>query len=317
MQFRGGKSLVSIFALCLALNGCERVAQTVTQREIKGSLFLIKMNGESAKLGRVAVSVYDEDEVVRAFNEVKTKLVKERIPAEKISAAAGELVSYRQTRAQEVLFDRTVPPGAYETASEQERDAEELKQEADAYVETLESAGPYFMELQGKKPIVSVKTDADGNFQLQVPRGKRLVVTAWTELSLLPAIYYWAVRLPATSDSITLSDDNLAFAQSRESLLHVQPMRGYPVKTTAKQLQAKFNSVAGSTINQRVVDNVVAHVEPTVAVVRSKLRITTPEGELIIPQGSRLSILSKNGEAITVAYLRWKLTITPRDADLQ
>ena len=182
--------------------------------ELTGQIFIVTKGHESKKLGLVAVAVFDEKEAKDAIDSVRAKTLPDVARLQKLlpglknfSMAAWHSLDLIR---EEYVRGRS-PLELYEASRELQQDAVQLRGNAQKYLTYLLSARRFFKELP--QPIATTKTDADGNFVIQIPDDRDLVIGAAATRAVFgdTESYHWLVRVPKPPPSrIMLSNDNLA-----------------------------------------------------------------------------------------------------------
>lgn len=224
--------LVSLFSLA----GCEWFA-----RDLKGQVFIVQQNGGSLKLGLVDVYATSEDELrvhlqnkaiegaaakakiedryrtskaiiekaKKDIRDAKETLVEMEGQIEK-GRASGE---FKKKPQEEIVANFILQQLKTKFIPMMEADGEKkinIEQKVVAEYESYDSPAFYFSNVPGLKAVG--KTDADGKFAVQLPRGE-LVLVANAQRKVLDTTenYFWAIRSSSIDfkRELFLSNDNL------------------------------------------------------------------------------------------------------------
>jgi len=167
--------------------------------ELSGQLFITKKDGSSVKLSGVQFSVLDATDVesqLKEYNDKYLPLVKH---AKEISVKA----------------DGILQPSLSKSKAD-------LKDKIDAYINNCRSFDVYLAIALNFK-ITSFRTDADGNFSVEVPKGKKIILCGEAE-RLISANnmerYFWFIKtiLNEPRSNILVTNDAIV-SKSISSLL--------------------------------------------------------------------------------------------------
>lgn len=236
----------TVFILTV-IAGCTGYHET-GEGELDGDVFIVTQGAENVKLGLVEVKVLP-------YEESKNSIAKTRAQAEREIAdlqpgldAARKALESAQARMKAAKAEANAATNRFESlsfddprngaASEASSDAidrltaairafdaaEHAASEREKPFQRWNSGALYFASLPS--PVASVKTDADGKFSIPLDRKNTVVLAACATRRVADKIenYYWLVAVSLDgqpSKRIFLSNDNLATADSKDSLIHV------------------------------------------------------------------------------------------------
>jgi hypothetical protein len=181
--------------------------------ELSGQIFIVTNAHESKKLGLVAVALFDEKKVNEAIDSVRAQTLPELTKLQKMMPLIDKFASEAleaSFKVQDGYMKRVVPFEVYMKSEALEREAAQIRYDAKDYLRYLLSARLYFKELP--QPVATTKTDADGNFAIEIPDGGDFVIGASATRAILSETesYYWLLRVPQSLPAkIILSNDNL------------------------------------------------------------------------------------------------------------
>jgi len=202
-------------------------ASNLHSEEIKGEVFIVTKGGDNKRLGRVSVRVLD------------------------FSTAAASVVKKSQAAAEILPQLRAMKEKAKADSDKVDILSAEHKERFQTYLDWLcvtsyyGSGRFYFADLPD--PIAETKTDSDGKYSVTVPAPGQYALAAVAERTIGSSEehYYWLISVTVKSGSATdgtLSNDNLASANSNESMI-----------TTCSPTLEADNAVKGAKIAVRMV----------------------------------------------------------------
>jgi hypothetical protein len=202
-----------LFPLCISLVPLLFVSPAVCE-QVTGQVFIVTAGHQSIKLALVPIAIYDDETVDKISEELRRSTMAEAsqfIDTIEKPARALEAKSLEHLRI--VHEDISAYYPAYELRSQ----CRALHSDSANYLTYLLSSKRLFEHLPS--PIAETKTDADGNFSIDVPERNRSIVAATTTRAVLDKTesYHWLVRLAANPGKIMLSNDNMTSALSTSS----------------------------------------------------------------------------------------------------
>jgi hypothetical protein len=209
-------------------------SHSLLDREISGQVFVVRGDGQSVKLGRVEVRIFDANELANQLRSASQSLAEDRAEAEKLKQRTeqfeaklkrivdhlGELARATSLEATDQRFSHLESSGMGLVIV----DVPRLKTDVEHYTDYVASAAPLFAKI-ALRPLVSAKTDADGRFTVTAPRGHSLAAVASAERYAGDSeeLYFWAINVPG--DTVMLSNDNEVSSRSGDSLVHCTVLR--------------------------------------------------------------------------------------------
>jgi hypothetical protein len=233
------------FPTALSLIAAIAFEHSVVAREIQGQVFIVTKRGQSIKLGLVEVFAYNRGEVDEALKKVDERLKRSREGSRVISEAADKLVKQAEEAA---------PPlsDAHNEAFSLKLDLMDFQHLLKRRENYLFSSQPYFAALP--TPVARAKTDADGNFVIDVPLLGQFVIGARAQRAVGDEIehYAWLITTDrAGSQKLTLSNDNLTSAGGENSLLKTvgdeddaEDVSREQADAALKQIVAKYSQLS-------------------------------------------------------------------------
>jgi hypothetical protein len=288
---------------------------------IDGQIFIVTGGHESVKLGLVAVAACRPDEFASAVASTKSQIESERPKLDDIRSRANQSVELTSQLVD--LVKKAAKSDswamAYAKSLELKTNAEHLADRVSRRSEYLNSAAPYFKNLP--HPIALVKTDVDGKFKMELPSSvdQIIIAASTTRQVLLGPLenYFWAVKVkpPAT---ITLSNDNLTHAASRDSALQTLALTGVPnEEDTADNLKSEGRKMV--TDVQEIGRDLGLETLPPQQQQQQMITLTQPvpiqteSGTVTLPVGTKVQFVSQINTKVHVYYLNKDYTI-PIDA---
>ncbi len=211
--------------------------------KLDGDVFIVTEGAANVKLGLVEVRVLPYEETKRSIAQTKAQADQEIAALQpKLDAARKAVGSaearYRALGRESMAAVNRIEGENYEAAYDAataviDREAGAQKGVGSAKREVLDleeqvraqnSGARYFANLPS--PLVSVKSDADGKFSMQLDSSATVVLAAHATRQVVGKAenYYWLVPVSLDgqpSKRIFLSNDNLATSDSKDSLVHV------------------------------------------------------------------------------------------------
>jgi hypothetical protein len=176
--------------VCLPSFGCKRSTDVsaakpplVTRGLVTGQVFIVTGGYQSVKLGLVSVEAFDPQECAAAIERVRRQTETEERGLAAIQPTAKEIAAVLKRRNDEAFSTMWAAARSGKTAPIPEHSSEVLaKAEVLANFVLprrqafLRSGAPYFKALP--RPKASAKTDADGNFRLELPHRGEFIIGA-------------------------------------------------------------------------------------------------------------------------------------------
>jgi hypothetical protein len=300
--------LIPVGMLTLVFASIPAQAETLS-----GQVFIVTGGHESIKLGLVEVGLFDLKDVVDSVAATTQRWKEERKAIEPLVKAAEEL----EATAERVRMN--APHGiAYDAARETWEKAMKLSSEVKGYARLLASSTLIFESLP--PPILKTKTDADGNFALELPHGGSFAVGARSsrQVGEKKEYYDWMVKLEPRTSKIMLSNDNMTSSTGTESVFHAADANGWAGQGASSALfLQRLNEIRAEVASSEERDlkrrkqearregdargAKTLRGDPAVIVI-TPVRVNIPEGEVIIPRGTRLRLISETPENFFVDY---------------
>ena len=214
--------------------------------KIQGQVFIATKSGVNFKLALVKVALYRENELTEQLirnwqdqSEKRTTTAKQILDGEISLNAIHEKYIYAEQNYQNAknyarIQDRD--PVAHNAVRETLHEATQLliqETKAEMAVEDikqkLSEIRSYHYAIQTlDKPLVTSKTDADGNFEIVTPSGSYVLVAASErQIDKHTEKYEWMVRVDARENArVLLSNDNLTTSLCQECMKF--PVRNDP-----------------------------------------------------------------------------------------
>lgn len=193
-----------VHALALSLILLARASPQAGGEEVKGEVFVVTRGGSNVLLGRVEVTAYDLTgtvEGIAKLSEEARPLFKRAKGAETAAKKVSDATGYSDPNHAE-LFEEYLDWGCV--------------------VKFLLSGLYYTSSLREAK--AGTKTDSAGRYSLDLPPGRYAIAAkASRAVGENTEYYYWLVPCEVTPGKIqelTLSNDNQASSDSKESLIH-------------------------------------------------------------------------------------------------
>jgi len=258
-------------------------------RMLTGQVFVVTRGGENIKMGLVGVRALPREQV----DLVVKKLLTERSEIEQMTAIYP----------QNADFDS------------------KLK----ARRQFLETAVPYFAALP--QPIVATKTDADGNFVLEIPRDRQCVLAAMAERKVgnMTESYFWLLHIDSSASSrLLLSNDNLISEGAPQSVLQVSCKMDFSEEiVSAEQLRADYESLLSRQKNDSTDSKVkIAGPEgslPKNVTLTEPVEVRDPASFIVLKfsRGRTFPLLASTPDYVTVSYREHELVIPISSTDLR
>jgi hypothetical protein len=216
-----------LFLLALGVIGMSSVrAEPVT-----GQVFIVTNGHQTVKLALVPVFVFEKLAVVNEAQARQKEWLRE----------ANEFITTVEGPLTNLSVDLTL---RRKSASPKVREeCRALSDQARRHMEYLMSSARFFEHLPA--PIASTKTDADGNFTVEVKDRSLVVIGALTTRKVFDDIesYHWLIPIEGNGPAkIMLSNDNLTSAFPAESPYHwYEPAMPYPTDTS--EIRKKFTEL--------------------------------------------------------------------------
>ncbi|MEY2495575.1 MAG: hypothetical protein QOJ45_2067 [Verrucomicrobiota bacterium] len=211
---------------------------------VGGQVFIVTNGHQTVKLALVPVSAFDAATVRQMCEEFGKSSASE---GNKFIDSTEKPIRELKARADQyhrAIVNREVDLSYFpkeSAAYKLRRECAQLSTDALDYLGYLISGTRLFEHLPA--PIASTKTDADGNFTIEVPYRDAVVLVAATNRRVFDKTetYHWLVPLEATSGRVMLSNDNLTSAYPAGSPYHwVEPERDPPSLQSINQRLAKL-----------------------------------------------------------------------------
>lgn len=203
------------------------------QGNLGGEVFIVTEGAANVKLGLVEVRVLPLQETQNSIAQAKQQAEREKTKLQieldaargaylsaqvRLRAAADSIPTNEETKDDTPAWDR------WRAANSARRAAKARVAEIQEQIRTWDSGAPYFANLPAA--VASEKTDADGKFSLTIDRSKTVVLAAQATRRIMDKAenYYWLITVSLDGQPtkrIFLSNDNLATADSKDSLIHV------------------------------------------------------------------------------------------------
>jgi hypothetical protein len=257
---------------------------------LAGQVFVATRGGQNIKMGLVEVRVLPREQVDLAVKKLQT----ERSEIEQMTA----------------IYPQDADFGA------------KLK----ARTQFLETAFPYFAALP--QPIIATKTDADGNFLLEIPRDRQCVLAAMAERYVGDATesYFWLLHIdPSTPSRLLLSNDNVISEGDPRSVLQVscKKMDFSEEIVSAEQLRADYESLLSRQKNNSTASKVrIAGPEgslPKNVTLTEPVEVRDPASFIVLKfiRGRTFPLLASTADYVTVSYRDHELVIPISSTDLK
>jgi hypothetical protein len=232
------KVLISSVALLYAFTNANG-------KTIDGQVFIVTAAGPAIKLALVEVRLFAQADIERHIRDIDLAPDSERSKADTALAKAREdLQAAERAVAGPHGYDEKMrglayaewvgryqhsPADGHEVALRFNAAWERVSQVKERVTQMLlrqklsRAGAPYFDNLP--TPIASVKTDADGRFQVTVSDEQDYALMATSSRTLFNIIerYFWIVRVKPQDSKVTLSNDNLTTSGSEDSLVKILP----------------------------------------------------------------------------------------------
>jgi hypothetical protein len=229
-----------IFAAALVIAalktaGCGEARQgnlgVAARGNLDGEVFIVTEGAANVKLGLVEVRVLPNDDTKSSVANTKLQADRELAKLLPSWAAAQKRMLEAQSRTSAAIRETEAANDALDPAFDREdaaysafKSAAGVFKPIDRQVRGWESGALYFANLP--PPISTVKTDSDGKFSITLDRNTPVVLAAYATRRVVNKTdnYYWLISVSLggqASKRIFLSNDNLATADSKDSLIHV------------------------------------------------------------------------------------------------
>jgi len=318
---------VKIAAIVVSVAAAMPAAAMEESKTIEGQVFIVTGAHESIKLGLVAVAAFNQEEFARSISAVQPGLEAERQELDGLKPSVQRLTSittalrdaaWRQHRKTLSRSDASTATGwskLYASASV-------LSSRISWRKQYLASAAPFFKSLP--KPIVIVKTDADGKFSLDVPSDKIVLAgTATRKVLDEQENYFWAIDVKPPAN-VTLSNDNLTDAASEESALRTRRLSETAgEKDTAKTLSSELEQLIAAA--SKLAPDLKSNAPPASTQPQSPQSVTLTQpvvlqieyGSVTLPVGTRLQFVSRDAANVRVRYMGSDQLIPISSTDLK
>jgi hypothetical protein len=219
------------------------LAGSASAEQVTGQVFIVTAGHQTFKLALVPVAIYDAQIVKGVADELRGSTVVEAnnfIETIDKPVRALKEKAYQQLRsaATEVYGTRYSSTYAFHSK------CAALQSDSLNYMTYLISSKRLFERMPA--PIAGTKTDADGNFEIDMPDRNRAVILAATTRMVFDKTesYHWIIPLAGTTGKIMLSNDNMASSLPTESPAH------YPeaavVTPSLASIAARLNELRSS-----------------------------------------------------------------------
>ncbi len=191
--------------------------------KIKGQIFVVSESGEAVKLALVEVRLHKENELVSHLEKKREASIDLKRKAERIldhtrrtvESLALEEDSYRDLSRSDSGYYKL-----YDMTRDMKRNVEKRRDAIAALPSYFDSG----MFLMGSLPVgaASTKTDIDGKFSIDAPKGE-LALTAFSvrRARFSADATFWAVKVKGGS-TVVLNNDNSTSSKTGESILQTK-----------------------------------------------------------------------------------------------
>jgi hypothetical protein len=249
-------------SVLLSMSGCarrvgEKSSSRIQADLIKGQIFIVTKGRENVRLGLVSVQAFSDSTILshiasrRAAADTLRKAIQPQLDASlararqrlevatqglrKANANAGAA----ETRMIDAHGDNVDPAiealnaareaiePAQDLVAQRERELRAEAAAAPARFDGMNSSldsGEFYLEGL-PRPLTETKTDANGEFVIEIPSDRLVVLAAFAQRQVFDHTesYAWLIRVPvgtSRGDKLLLSNDNLTTANSPQSPLH-------------------------------------------------------------------------------------------------
>lgn len=202
-------------------------AGTSLAEQITGQVFIVTNGHQTIKLALVPIVAFDKEAVVKASQECSKQWLLE----------ANAFINTTQKPIMDLDYQLTMNR---RLASKALRDqCGRLSSEAIRYLDYLMSSQRLFEHLP--PALAATKSDADGNFSIDVPDRTCVVIGAVTMRTVFDKVepYHWLVPASETDGKLMLSNDNLTSAYPTGSPYHWTEVQ-LPYPESADAIAVKF-----------------------------------------------------------------------------
>lgn len=202
------------------------LTESAGAEQVTGQVFIVTAGHQTFKLALVPVAAYDAQTVKSVEDELRRSTVVEANNfIDTIEKPIRDLreKAYKKLRTAATDVYGTRYTSAYSLHSK----CSALQTDSLNYLTYLISSKRLFERMPA--PIAGTKTDADGNFEIDVPDRNRAVILAETTRMVFDKTesYHWIIPLAGTSGKIMLSNDNMASSLPSESPSHYPEAEAY------------------------------------------------------------------------------------------
>jgi hypothetical protein len=215
------KAFVVLAIVGSLLIGCSK------PHPLAGQVFIVMRNGQSVKLGLAEVRLFDRKTFDAALREWKQGIDSQEHQTEVLRSQSAALLNASRLARDRAANNRVEKNKAALDSRAAEKlqawlDAEGDLQASGIYHTVLLSAAPIFAFLSKAKAVAVTKTDADGNFLIEVPARGSFVIAATATREVMDSgeAYFWTIAVPEGALKVTLSNDNLTTSTGGDSLVH-------------------------------------------------------------------------------------------------
>jgi hypothetical protein len=283
-------------------------ARITEARDISGQVFIVTKGSENIKLGLVEVEAFDAEAVADAIKAADASTKKEREALTEFEVKVEEVATLLEKN--EERDGKTDYNGKtyYHNTTWDARELVDHGKQRLAYLSSL-----LFYSRSFPAPLASVKTDADGHFDLSVPDDKPITLCAHSRRLVGDSYetYDWIVPISKDSKRVNLSNDNLCGDASSASILGSE----YTVeklKADAEKLSDAIRAQKGPMrdVAQGDISTPAQNGTPPeiiTLIVATEIRVRY--GKTTIPRGTRLPLVRRQGNQILASYNGETVTI--------
>lgn len=296
-------------------------------RTLEGQVFIVTKGAESIKLGLVEVAAVPAPQTIEAMRKVDEDLKDDRaksLTAGKVTREALDRIEQMETEARDAWIngsyddpERDRKEKLWKALSEIRGDLSTTHLQADLRNKYLYSSGPYLVILP--PAVAKTKTDADGNFSLELPDNGVFAIAAKAERHVGDTVerYAWLVTTNTEgTKKLILSNDNLTSQGSPNSLIQTMEDTGAPpspvsLAETKQQLEAARDKVLALVpATPSPTPAIVYHLptRPVEPVLTQSVMITSPcqiairYGKVTLTKGTRIPLVSHDDKTVRVRY---------------
>jgi hypothetical protein len=292
-------------AVCVALVALILPAQA---RQITGQVFVITKAHESVKLGLVPIGVYPRDQIQSVIENTDSELNEDRRKIKDLMNSihnayiiAEKMHDRLWAEATSSSYDRN-RYNAARSALNLQKEISHLETAAMRRSHYLQGSSIYFKKLAEYHPIATTKTDADGEFSIEVPGSGDLAIVAVAQRQTPNSVenYFWIV--PA-ADHVDLSNDNLTSATAGASILHVignddradSRVTEDAIIAEFEKLKSKYADIFAATPPKQLPQRNVT--------LKQAVSMQIQHGTVVLPAGTQLEFISSDASEVHVRYM--------------